>query len=82
MPATHTYGPVLYAPATARTQLATMRRHREPRAAAVSYRASVPAGHAGCGLALSYRALSPDGESLSSKIEKTIEYPQALILAK
>ena len=36
--------------------------HQKPRAASVSYRASVPAGHDGGGLALSYRALSPDGE--------------------
>ena len=33
-----------------------LKRLREPRAASVSYRASVPAGHAGCGLALSYQA--------------------------
>ena len=37
---------------------------RETRAASVSYRASVPAGHDGCGLALSYRASSPGGETL------------------
>ena len=43
--------------------------HRETRASSVSYRASVPAGHAGCGLALSYRASSPDGESLPFVIE-------------
>ena len=42
---------------------------RETRAASVSYRASVPAGHAGCGVALSYRALAPDGEIWSFPIE-------------
>jgi len=36
---------------------------REPRAASVSYGASVPAGHAGGGVASSYRALSPYGET-------------------
>ena len=35
--------------------------HRETRTASVSYRASVPAGHAGRGVALSYRALAPGG---------------------
>ena len=78
MPAIPTYSLISYAPATARTQLATTCRHaryaetrpvqplkglRETRAASVSYRASVPAGHDGCGLALSYRASSPDGET-------------------
>jgi len=38
----------------------------ETRAAAVSYRASVPAGHAGCWLAMFHRALSPYGEILPS----------------
>ena len=33
--------------------------HREPRAASVSYRASVPAGHAYCEVAPSHRALAP-----------------------
>ena len=85
MPATLTYGPVPFVLATARTQLATRRRHArcaethpvpplkglgEPCAASVSYRASVPAGHASCGVALSYRASSPDGEWLQSKIER------------
>ena len=35
----------------------------------VFYRAVVPAGHGGRGATLSYRALSPDGESLSFPIE-------------
>ncbi len=37
---------------------------RETLTASVSYRASVPAGHAYCEVALSYRAPSPYGESL------------------
>ena len=69
MPATHTYNPVPHVPATARTQLATTRRHREPRAAAVSYRASVPAGHSGLRVSPFYRALSPYRESWSFPIE-------------
>ena len=44
---------------------------REPRAASVSYRASVPAGHAGCGVALSYHALFPNGESLPFEIKES-----------
>ena len=82
---TRTYSPVRHVPATAVTQLATTRRcaqyaeiyplqplkgHQKPRAASVSYPASVPSGHAGCGLALSYRASSPDGESLPFGIEE------------
>ena len=85
MLSTLTYSPILHVPATAGTQLATMRRyaryaeiyplqplkgHQKPCAASVSYRASVPSGHAGCGLALSYRASSPDGESLPFGIEE------------
>ena len=77
MPAIPTYNPFPHAPATAGTQLATTRRYaryaethpvhplkglQELRAASVSYRVSVPAGHDGCGVALSYRASSPDGE--------------------
>ena len=68
------FSPLLHAPATARTQLATtckparyaethpvqpLKGHREPRAASVSYRASVPAGHAYCEVASSHRALAP-----------------------
>ena len=69
-----TYSPVPYVPATARTQLDTTCRYaryaeihpvqplkglRETRATAVSYRASVPAGHAYCEVAPSHRALAP-----------------------
>lgn len=39
---------------------------RETRATSVSYRASVPAGHAGCEVALSYQASSPDGDGVLS----------------
>ena len=74
MPTTLTYSPLPHAPATARTLLAPTCRYarhvethlfpplkglREPRAASVSYRASVPAGHAYCEVAPSHRALSP-----------------------
>ena len=38
--------------------------HQKPRAASVSYRASVPAGHGGHGVSPSYRALSTYGETL------------------
>jgi len=44
---------------------------REPRAASVSYRASVPAGHGDCGVSPSYRASSPTGESLPLRITAT-----------
>ena len=50
---------------------------REPRAASVSYRASVRAGHAGCGVALSYRALSPCGESLPCGTNGNISVSQS-----
>jgi RHS repeat-associated protein len=50
----------------------------EPRAASVSYRASVPAGHAGCEVATSYRALSPGGESLPCGIEENPSVTSAL----
>jgi RHS repeat-associated protein len=36
-----------------------------------SYRASVPAGHAVCGVALSYRAFAPDGKSQPFRITLT-----------
>jgi len=39
------------------------------RAASVSYRASVPAGHGGRGVSPSYRALAPVGAGLPSGIE-------------
>jgi RHS repeat-associated protein len=42
---------------------------RETRAATVSYRASVPAGHGGRGVAPFYRALAPHGAGLPSGIE-------------
>ena len=86
MPATLTYSPVLYAPATARTQLATRRRYaqyaethtvqplkglRETHAASVSYRASVPAGHGGRRMSPSCRASSPDGATLPFRITAT-----------
>jgi len=48
MPATPTYSSV-----------PPLKGLREPRAASVSYRASVPAGHAYCEVAPSHRALSP-----------------------
>jgi RHS repeat-associated protein len=38
-------------------------------ATVTGYRASVPAGHAGSGVAPSYRALSPDGENLKSSFK-------------
>ena len=38
------------------------------RATDVSYRASVPAGHAGRGVALSYRALAPGGAGFCCRI--------------
>jgi len=44
---------------------------RDPRAASVSYRASVPAGHGDCGVSPSYRASSPTGESLPLRITAT-----------
>ena len=84
MPATLTYNPLLHAPATAGTQLATRHRYEryaathpiqplkglpETRAASVSYRALVPAGHAGCGVAPPYRALSTYGESQKSSFK-------------
>ena len=84
MPATPTYSPVFPIPATARTQLAPTCRYAkyaetrplqplkgllETLTASVSYRASVPAGHAGGGVASSYRALSPYGETLSFEIK-------------
>ena len=71
MPATLTYSAILLVPATARTQLATTRRLGETRAAAVSYRASVPAGHSGLRVSPLYRALSPYRESWSFPIEGT-----------
>ena len=58
MPATPTYSSV-----------SPLKGLGETRAASVSYRASVPAGHAGCGFAPSYRALSPDGENLKSSFK-------------
>ena len=76
MPATLTYSPLT--PQTHAERLRTNTRRyaryaeihpvpplkglQETRAASVPYRASVPAGHAGCGVAPSYRALSPDGD--------------------
>ena len=84
MPASLTYSPVPHAPTTARTQLAPTRRYaryaeihpspplqglRGTRAATVSYRASVPAGHGSHGVAPSYRALAPHGAGLASGIE-------------
>jgi len=42
---------------------------QKPRAAYVSYRAFVPAGHAGCEVALSYQASSPDGENQKSSFK-------------
>ena len=87
MPAIPTYSLISHAPATARTQLATTCRYaryaeihpvqplkglRETRVASVSYRAFVPAGHDGCGVALSYQALSPDGETLPSGIKGSL----------
>ncbi len=47
------------------------------RATDVSYRASVPAGHDGCGLAPSYRALSPYGESLPCETNGNISVSQS-----
>ena len=41
---------------------------QKPRATDVSYRASVPAGHAGRGVALSYRALAPGGAGFCYRI--------------
>ena len=41
---------------------------QEPRTASVSYRASVPAGHAGRGVALSYRALAPGGAGTGRRV--------------
>ena len=90
---TPTYSPICHTPATARTQLVPTRRYAryaeahpvqplkglwEPRAASVSYRASVPAGHAGCEVATSYRALSPGGESLPCGIEENPSVTSAL----
>ena len=94
MPATPTYSPILHAPATAGTRLAPMRRyaryaethpvqplkgHQKPRIASVSYRASVPAGHAGCGLALSYRSSSPDGETWIFPIEGNLSVTPTIV---
>ena len=42
---------------------------RKLRAASVSYRASVPAGHGDCGVSPSYRALSPYGENQKSSFK-------------
>jgi len=58
MPATPTYSSV-----------SPLKGLRETLTASVSYRASVPAGHAGCGVAPSYRALSPYGENLKSSFK-------------
>lgn len=44
----------------------------EPRTVSVSYLAFVPAGHASCGVALSYRASSPYGETLPSRIKGSL----------
>ena len=44
---------------------------RETRAVSVSYLASVPAGHGGCGIALFYRALAPHGATLPFRITTT-----------
>ena len=83
MPATPTYSPFFHALATARTQLATTCRYAryaeirpvqplkglwETRASSVSYRASVPAGHGGRGVVLTYRALAPHGATLPCEI--------------
>ena len=73
MPPTLTYSHIPHASATARTQLATRRYAQsvetrpvpplkglgKTRAASVSYRASVPAGHAYCEVAPSHRASAP-----------------------
>ena len=74
MPASLTYSPAPHAPATAGTQLAPtcgyaryaeihpvppLKGLRGTRAAVVSYRASVPAGHGGRGVSPSYRDLAP-----------------------
>jgi len=70
MPATLTYSPLIPQNAAdiIRADTCDTRRYNA-RAAAVPYRAVVPAGHAGCGAALSYWALAPYGETWSFPIE-------------
>ena len=82
MPATLTYSPLLpqkpadclrkntrrYAQYAETHPVQPLKGLRETRAAYVSYRAFVPAGHAGCGLALSYRALAPGGAGFCYRI--------------
>ena len=83
MPAIPTYSPISHVLATARTQLAPtcgyaryaeihpvppLKGLRGARAAVVSYRASVPAGHGGRGSMLSYRASAPDGAGTGQRV--------------
>ena len=94
MSSSPTYSPIRHTPATARTQLATTCKHarytethpvqplkglREPRAASVSYRASVPAGQGGRGATLSYRASSPGGETWSFPIEGNLSVTPTIV---
>ena len=83
MPATRTYSPLTpqnpaeslqtntcrYARYAETHPVQPLKGLREPRTASVSYRASVPAGHGGRGVASSYRASSPYGETLPSEIK-------------
>ena len=82
MPATRTYSPLTpqnpaeslqtntcrYARYAETHPVQPLKGLREPRATDVSYRASVPAGHAGRGVALSYRALAPGGAGFCYRI--------------